>query len=82
MPIGVILALVLMHAAHMSAPAFALTCSIDAQDVLGTTSCLSAAAASMYVNTLMCFIALFLRLLCVHLYEQVDFVTLCPLQAR
>ncbi len=79
MPSGVFLALVLIH--HMSAPAFALTCSIDAQDVPGTTSCLSAAAASMYVSALMYFLALILYLLCLHLHEHVDFVTLCPVQA-
>lgn len=40
--------------AHLSALAFAMTCSIDAKDVPGTTGCLSAAAASMYVSIAIC----------------------------
>ena len=47
------LTLALVLVAHLLPLAFALTCSIDPKDVPSTTSCLSAAAASMYVAALL-----------------------------
>jgi hypothetical protein len=54
----IVLSLALVLAASMAPLAFALTCSIDPQNVPSTTSCLSDAAASMYADVLLCFLSL------------------------